>query len=198
MGMLLSYLKYLRARQVILPVCLLALTACSGEGGGGGAGGLTGGNNNTGTTPTTTGQPIADPPNNESFLVMTARDELIRISATTGRSRTLYELPCCIEFNGPATLIGDKVVVTADDNTLNVIDVNTGRYVWEFGLGLYEVFGADVEAHCAPDICYAIGSGGDLFAVDVESQRSLWSHSFFGRSGFTRFRLAANTNNHDC
>ncbi len=178
--MLLSYLKYYRVPQVILSIYILTLTACSGEGG---TGGLTGGNNNSGTSPTTTGQPLADPPNSESFLVMTASDELIRISATTGQSRTLYELPCCIDFNGPATLIGDKVVVTADDNTLNVIDVNTGQYLWEFWLGLDEIFGADVEAYCAPDICYAIGTGGDLFAVDVESQRSLWSHSFLAGPG---------------
>ena len=118
-----------------------------------------------------------DHPNDQSYLLMTARDELFRISATTGDVKLLHELSG-IDFVGPVEVVGDQIVVTTDDNALNGFDLNTGSLKWEYFLGDYDTFGEVSSEFCAGTTCYAIGSGYEISAVNVEDEKTIWFKDF--------------------
>jgi len=81
-------------------------------------------------------------------------------------------------------VVGDTVISTASDNTLNGIDINTGALLWEVGLGAESSTGGQSSPVCVGVLCYASGSGGDFSAFNVITRKAIWTMS----STKTRFR----------
>jgi len=123
--------------------------------------------------------------NDDSFLIVPADEELYKVNAITGDSKVLYELPFGIDFKAPVDVVGNTVIATASDNTMNGIDINTGEWLWEVGLGASNVERGQSSPVCAGDLCYASGSGGEFVAFNIRTQKPVWS--MFNTK--TRYRL---------
>jgi len=93
-------------------------------------------------------------------------------------------LPAGTTFLGPPEVIADQIIVTADDNTLNAINLNTRELDWERTLGRSNARGDASAVVCANPICYASGESGTIGTIDIRTQEPLWSASLHseGRS----------------
>lgn len=147
---------------------VVALTSCGGDSAGG----------FTSTSPTNAVQSdpmaVVEQMNEDSYLLTTNDEELYRVSAATGASVLLHEFPLGIEFLEPVDVVDNMVIATANDNTINGINATTGEFLWEYGLGRYDVFGDESTAICVNPICYAVGSGDELSALNVVNENLLW------------------------
>jgi len=123
--------------------------------------------------------------NDSSILIVPADEELYKVNALTGDAELLHELALGLQFKAPVDVVGNTVVATATDNTMNGIDINTGELLWEATLGATDFGGGQSSPVCAGEVCYANGSGGDIGAINIRTQQTLWSKS----DRRTRYRL---------
>lgn len=121
---------------------------------------------------------------NDSFLITTSRQELIRVSPLTGASELLYTLPYDLKFALPPDVVDNHVIVGASDNTLNAINLSTGGVDWDIQLNdSVDARGMTSPVACANPVCYVISAPGTLFAINVRSKAVIWKTSLHTSSG---------------
>lgn len=113
--------------------------------------------------------------NDNSVLIVPADNELYKVNALTGDSELLHKFSSGLNFKAPVDVVGNTIIATATDNTLNGIDINTGELLWEVGLGASDRTGGQSSPVCAGEVCYASGSGGEFGAYNVSTQQPGWS-----------------------
>ena len=162
----------LRAFATVLGI----VTLLAGCGGGSGESGSFSPN-----TPASPGGelPAGDEPavvfNESSFLLTTNETRLYKLSPVTGRSEEIITFGGGIEFVEPLDVIGDTVYSTADDNTINAIDLETGELLWDVLLGKAYFSEYPSGVVCDSETCWARGSTGVMMAVSATDGTVKWS-----------------------
>lgn len=84
-------------------------------------------------------------------------------------------------FAGAVDVTNNSIVAVSNDNAINVLNLHTGEYLWDKPLGEYLPFSNYPPSPpvCTEDICYAMGLGGDLVAVNIRTRTTLWSVDLF-------------------
>ena len=122
--------------------------------------------------PNSNTQPAAETLPDDSFLLMLARRDLVRVSAVTGDSDVLYTYPSVnYTFVGPPDVVGNHVILGDTRNTMNAINLDTGELDWSFRFTATD--GSTSAFVCADPVCYAVDAEGLLFAIDVRIASSL-------------------------
>ena len=111
--------------------------------------------------------------------------DMIRFSPGSGLASQFSDLDRFdqfADFVGPMDIVGDTIVSASDTNGLFGIDINTGEALWGTPLGSFKSrIGIDHPSApvCADNICYAMGNGGELVAIDVATTSKLWTQDLF-------------------
>ena len=113
-----------------------------------------------------------------SFLLTNNESTVYKVSPTTGEAEILYSFDGDFEFKAPADVIGNIAYMTADDNTINALDVVSGRFLWDVPIGEYQsprFSEFPTAVVCDQSTCWARGSTGVLMAINASNGRTIWS-----------------------
>ena len=121
----------------------------------------------------------------DTVLVGNAADgDMIRFSPNSGSASDFSSLS---QFGSFADLVGSVdmanglIISASDDNGINGINSETGEVLWGAPLGSWQdTFGRDLSPPvCVDNLCYGMGTGGELIAFDVTSRTTLWTTDLF-------------------
>lgn len=116
----------------------------------------------------------------DSYLIAATSRDVYKISALTGNTERIYEngvAGATWQFLSPADVVNDVALLSATDNTLNAIDISSGSFLWELSLGdSFRGLNPSVPS-CSSTLCYLVGGGNDLIAVDPSNASIVWSTS---------------------
>jgi len=113
--------------------------------------------------------------NDSSYLLTTNETRMYKISAKTGAAEEIITFGGGVKFVEPLDIIGNTVYSTADDNTVNAIDLNTGKLLWEVRLGNPRNREIPTGVVCDQETCWAKGATGLLMAVSAVDGSEKWS-----------------------
>lgn len=120
-------------------------------------------------SPGNNAQPAAEALSADSFLLTVSRDEIFRVSPVSGIPEVLYTLPNIGDrFVGPPDVLGNLVLIGDNNNTLHVINLDTGNLDWKQDLNVAEprVEKATSVVVCADPVCYVAGATGVLLGFN--------------------------------
>jgi len=141
-------------------------------------------------TPTTLGSVVSAPELESSSFILgvNIRSELISTSLSEESS---FKLNDDEEFNQVADISGDHFVITAEDNSVVLINRDTGELSWT-------AFLDDISTHfrppsspvCGADLCYMLSAGGNLIALDIEARLSDWETELYPLANERSLRIS--------
>lgn len=105
-------------------------------------------------------------------------DKVLRLNAASGAiSQTEFNVPTDWDEGfgfARVEVIGNQMLISARDNSINSFDINTGNFVWDYPIGDYS-FGWDIGSPvCDANICYIRGARGVVAAVNTLTRRTVW------------------------
>lgn len=108
-------------------------------------------------------------------LLLTSQDEeVVRVDPNTGKHEVLYSFE---RYDDVASLdyLDGMMYVSAEDNSVNAINVQTNQLLWDIPLPEYESSTTSQQSAVVKDgVCYAVGYPGVLVAADL-SGKPIWA-----------------------
>ncbi|WP_276166355.1 PQQ-like beta-propeller repeat protein [Zobellia alginiliquefaciens] len=123
-------------------------------------------------------QIVSGNPALNTFLIASQDETLYTVDAQTGEETAIYEFPYQTDFELIPSYKDGIIYVTADDNSINAVDVNTKSFVWEQYLleSDFSSYGVTPPT-CVDGVCYASGTTGVLTAVNQITGDLKWYYT---------------------
>ncbi len=103
-------------------------------------------------------------------------------SGAVERFSDLSQVDSIVDYQATVDVVDGMIITVADDNTINGLDITTGDFLWDIGLGdIVRPFALidPTPPVCDGDICYAMGAFGDLLAIDAIQRTVVWRTPLF-------------------
>ena len=124
------------------------------------------------------GDIVSGNPELNNFLITATYENLYAVSTETGQEELLFTFPDLIDLEIVAEYDNGKVFVTADDNSVNAIDVTDKNFVWEAPMLEYKFSSLGLTPPvCLEGVCYASGGFGVVVALDENTGSLKWYYS---------------------
>ncbi|MDO6518149.1 PQQ-binding-like beta-propeller repeat protein [Zobellia uliginosa] len=128
--------------------------------------------------PGTGGQIVSGNPELNNFIIAAKDEILYTVDAQTGKQTELYSFPYPTKFASIPDYNEGILYVTADDNSVNALNVDNRKFMWEQFLLEYHYSSYEVTSPtCLDGVCYASGTSGVVVAVDQTTGNIKWYYT---------------------
>ncbi|SIS53928.1 Outer membrane protein assembly factor BamB, contains PQQ-like beta-propeller repeat [Zobellia uliginosa] len=128
--------------------------------------------------PGTGGQIVSGNPGLNDFIIASQEEIMYTVDAQTGQETAIYTFPDGIDFVQLPDYSNGKIFVTADDNSINALDVADKSFLWDQYMLEYNYSNVGATSTvCNDGVCYASGHSGVVVAVDESSGKLKWYYS---------------------
>ena len=123
-------------------------------------------------------QPVVSDPSLNNFIITSRGSEIITVDAQTGQENVLLTFNNFIRPANIADYANGYIVLPANDNSVNAVDVNSGDLVWDAPMLEYQSARYDISPTiCQDNTCYTSGAFGVVVATDVGSGEVQWHYT---------------------
>ncbi|CAZ98047.1 PQQ-binding-like beta-propeller repeat protein [Zobellia galactanivorans] len=124
------------------------------------------------------GQIVSGDPELNNFLIAANDENLYTVDAQTGEETELYSFPYQTKYVSVPHYGAGMLYVTANDNSINAIDVGDKNFMWEQFMLEYHYSSYEVTSPiCVDGTCYASGTSGVVVAVDQTTGNIKWYYT---------------------
>ncbi len=111
------------------------------------------------------------------FILTSKEEEVIRVDPATGAHEKLFSFEKYADVSDIDYLNG-IMYVTAEDNSINAIDLQSKKLLWDLPLIDYELTTISSQTTTVKDnVCYAVGEAGVMLAIDIVSGKPIWAYN---------------------
>ncbi|MDB4293475.1 PQQ-binding-like beta-propeller repeat protein [Maribacter sp.] len=156
----------------VLLLCAISLAGCSKDGG------VELDENGDVINPERGTQIVTGDPSLNQFLI-TSKDEVVyTVDTQTGTETEIFSFENLTDLELVADYDDGNIFVTADDNSMNALNVATKSFVWDTPMLEYKFSSNGLSPTiCVDGICYASGGFGVVAAVDQITGDLKWYYS---------------------
>ncbi len=110
-------------------------------------------------------------------LLVSRDEEILRVDAATGQHQRIVNFDNLVNIES-LDYADNMIYAGAQDNSLNVIDLQASKFLWDVPLPRYELSTLSEPIVVVKDgVAYVAGISGVLFAIDVTTQKPLWAYA---------------------